>query len=550
MEQMLDDFDLQNTKVDTLQVKNESAGKVFGSPTVGQGQKKLRKKPNTGPKKQKNLASSVQRDNTSAKKEQRPAKKPNCQVVWPGPKSRYKRPEESFQFPKRKKSDGTWVLSDREIDLFWKQAGSLPVPTDNDWLIGNFVREGCLSFGHKEMSKTGTLTFGFGVSVPQNWNNMHILIAYKRLFGVGDIAVKSGKTMRSGLVYRCSNPADIYNSIQPVQGNLAFFVSKKSLQLEIFRERLELYMQRQRDKNYHKFTPMSVTRQEGQYDLRQSFKSRAEKTVYLPKQWGKEWGLDLNNLPILSPARISGYSQGDYSQSTSVRKNSFRWTVSFFREKTNAFMLLQINQSFRKIYNVDRDQCNYTPAGVFRDQSREKLLSNLQNLHCKGVDLRYTSIEGGIHWLRHFKRSPNYRAGSEEQLALIETQMHMRLYCRSVKDYSPLSSLQRVFEPFLKRHSSPSSRRIVLQSIRKSLGLKQDRDQAALIPEMDTLRPTAPAPPIKELKEIFNSWKAEYLQEVEKTQSLRKRGSIKQTKKRQAKAESHQVFISAFEFIR
>jgi hypothetical protein len=135
-------------------------------------------------------------------------------VVGPSHTSRYRWNEECFQFREELKN-GVWVLSEQEIEAFWKLAGCLEVPTDTDWLVGNFVREGCLFFSGKELG-TGTLTFRFSVSTPQNWHNIHMLIAYKRIFGTVEIAVSSGKTNSSSLVYRCSDPREIGQKMNPV----------------------------------------------------------------------------------------------------------------------------------------------------------------------------------------------------------------------------------------------------------------------------------------------------------------------------------------------
>jgi predicted 2-oxoglutarate/Fe(II)-dependent dioxygenase YbiX len=70
---------------------------------------------------------------------------------------------------------------------------------------------------------------------------------------------------------------------------------------------------------------------------------------------------------MLSSAILRGYSIGDYSIYIIARINSFVWTLSFFREKNNRFLLLQVRNSFRKISGSSAELANYTSAGIFSD---------------------------------------------------------------------------------------------------------------------------------------------------------------------------------------
>lgn len=475
-----------------------------------------------------------------------PAKQPNCLVVGDY-KSDYRWTENNFQFP-HKIAHGVWVLSREEVEIFWKLAGSLPVPTDPDWLLGNFVREGCLHFSTTGPSSKGNLYFNFSVSAPQNWHNVHMLIAYKQIFGVGVIAVSSGKTNSSSLVYRCGNTVEIEKHIQPVLAKLKVFATIKYREYKIFSKRIVLYNSRQKEKNFNRFTPMSPSRQKKQAALLKRYVQVGE-TVYLPEGWGGQLGTNIDKQLIQTPAIFSGYSIGDYCITVTLRKNSFVWGLAMFAEKKNRFILLQIAHSFTKIYGASRELANYTPAGVFDDQNRNILQSKQSNQHTKGVTQRYTSIERSLYWFRHFLNSPVHRAGAIEQLRIFKKQTELRIYCGSVNDYRLLSSFQRVFEPYIQRHESPQSRRIVALSIRKSLGLEMDKDQRALIPTTDRLVPVKPSPPLNELSSIFHNWKKNSILQVEQALDRHKSKKVKLTRKAFNKAESHQIFLSKFTFL-
>jgi hypothetical protein len=118
----------------------------------------------------------------------------------------------------------------------------------------------------------------------------------------------------------------------------------------------------------------------------------------------------------------------------------------------------------------------------------------------KGVTLQYTCIERAMYWFKHYQNNSVQRAGEKAQFSLFYTLTLLRIYCGTVNDYRPLSSLLKVFIPFTGRHKSPNSRRIVLLSIRKSNGLKLPTDLRALVPWVKSHVPIMPSPPVSELE--------------------------------------------------
>jgi len=51
--------------------------------------------------------------------------------------------------------------------------------------------------------------------MPQNMQNVHLLIGFKEAVGCGEILVKSGKTKSSRLAYRCSNATELLEKVVP-----------------------------------------------------------------------------------------------------------------------------------------------------------------------------------------------------------------------------------------------------------------------------------------------------------------------------------------------